>query len=102
MKARQINEASGKAQAIKMLAEAQAEAIERVAAAIQKVGGKEAVSMEIAKEWLKSWSSIAKETNTVIVPRDMGDVSSMVTTALSVFQKINQNQTSNSTPSKDT
>jgi regulator of protease activity HflC (stomatin/prohibitin superfamily) len=98
VKARQINEAIGKAQAIKMLAQAQAEAIELVAAAIQKAGGKDAVAMEIAKEWLKSWSAIAKESNTVIVPRDVGDVSSMVTTAMSVFQKIKEKEQIKTTP----
>jgi regulator of protease activity HflC (stomatin/prohibitin superfamily) len=89
----QINRAKGEAEAILAVARATAEGIELVAASIQKSGGEKAVSLRLAEQYIDAFSNLAKETNTILLPEKTGDIGSMVAQALAVFNKI-QNQTS--------
>jgi regulator of protease activity HflC (stomatin/prohibitin superfamily) len=84
---RQINEAEGQAQAILAVAGATAEGLRRVAEVIQNPGGREAVQLRVAEQWVGEFGNIAKTTNTVIIPAPMGDVSGMIATAMSVLQE---------------
>lgn len=84
---RQINEAEGQAQAILAVAGATAEGLRRVAEVIQNPGGREAVQLRVAEQWVAEFGNIAKTTNTVIIPAPMGDVSGMIATAMSVLQE---------------
>jgi regulator of protease activity HflC (stomatin/prohibitin superfamily) len=84
---RQINEAEGQAQAILAVAGATAEGLRRVAEVIQNPGGREAVQLRVAEQWVGEFGNIAKATNTVIIPAPMGDVSGMIATAMSVLQE---------------
>lgn len=86
---RQINQAEGEASAIKAIAQATAEGIELVAAAIQKDGGIEAVQLRVAENLVEQYGKLAKETNTMILPANFADVGSLVTAAMSV---VKQNQ----------
>ena len=86
-KQRQINEAEGQAQAILAVAGATAEGLRRVAEVIQNPGGREAVQLRVAEQWVGEFGNIAKTTNTVIIPAPMGDVSGMIATAMSVLQE---------------
>lgn len=89
----QINRAKGEAEAILAVARATAEGIELVASSIQKSGGEKAVSLRLAEQYIDAFSNLAKETNTILLPEKTGDIGSMVAQALAVFNKI-QNQTS--------
>lgn len=82
---RQINEAEGQAQAILAVAGATAEGLRRVAETIQDPGGREAVQLRVAEQWVTQFGNIAKATNTVIVPAPVGDVAAMIATAMNVF-----------------
>lgn len=84
---RQINEAEGQAQAILAVAGATAEGLRRVAEVIQNPGGREAVQLRVAEQWVGEFGNIAKTTNTVIIPAPMGDVAGMIATAMSVLQE---------------
>jgi len=84
-KQRQINEAEGQAQAILAVAEATAEGIRRVAETIQGPGGREAVQLRVAEQWVSQFGNLAKSTNTVIVPAQVGDLAGMIATAMNVF-----------------
>lgn len=84
---RQINQAEGEASAIKAIAQATAEGIELVAAAIQKDGGIEAVQLRVAENLVEQYGKLAKETNTMILPANFADVGSLVTAAMSVVKK---------------
>ena len=84
---RQINEAEGQAQAILAVASATAEGLRRVAETIQNPGGREAVQLRVAEQWVAQFGNLAKATNTVIVPAPVGDVAAMIATAMNVFSE---------------
>ena len=44
-----------------------------------------AVSMSVAEKYIAAFSNLAKEGNTVLLPSNTGDVSSMVTQVLKYF-----------------
>lgn len=77
-KEKQINEAEGKAREIQMLAEATAQGIERIAAAIQKPGGQDAVSLRIAEQYVIAFAALAKENNTLILPAELSNIGGAV------------------------
>ena len=81
---------SGEAEAIRVRAKATAEAIARIAEAIRRERGAEAVSLSVAEKYVDAFSKIAKEGNTVLLPTNTGDVGSMVAQALSIFDAINK------------
>ena len=81
-----INQAQGEAAAILAVAEANAQAIEKVGAAIQSTGGMQAVNLKIAEQYVGAFGNIAKQGNTLIVPGNMSDMSTMIASALSIVK----------------
>jgi regulator of protease activity HflC (stomatin/prohibitin superfamily) len=77
-KQKQINEAEGKAREIQMLAEATAQGIERIATAINQPGGKEAVSLRIAEQYVREFGNLAKTNNTMILPAELSNIGGVV------------------------
>merc|ERR1711907_612605 len=51
-------------------------------------GGQHAASLRVAEQWVTSWKEMARSSNTIVVPANAGDASSMVTTALSIFRQV--------------
>ncbi|KJW07623.1 stomatin-like 2 domain protein [Orientia tsutsugamushi str. UT144] len=97
----QVNRAVGEAEAILLVAKATAEGIEQLAQAINNTGGSDAVSLRIAEQYIDALSKIAKETNTVIIPSNINDSSSVVTQALSIFDAIKLSKSKKSTNSEN-
>lgn len=85
-KMRRINEAEGHAQEILKVAEATAEGIRRVAESLSAPGGQDAANLEVAKKYLDQFGKLAKENNTMILPANLADVSSMVATVMSTLE----------------
>jgi regulator of protease activity HflC (stomatin/prohibitin superfamily) len=85
-KQQQINEAEGQAQAILAVATATAEGLRQVAAAVKLEGGREAMQLRIAEDYVEKFGNLAKEANTLIVPANLADVSSMIALATSIFR----------------
>lgn len=84
-----INIAEGEKQAAILQAEATAQSIERIANSIrQHEGGKDAVNLKIAEEYIKQFGKIAKETNTVVIPANMGDLGSVLASGASLLQSL--------------
>ncbi|MFM0135700.1 SPFH domain-containing protein [Caballeronia grimmiae] len=81
-----INQAQGEASAILAVAEANAQAIEKIGAAIQTAGGMEAVNLKVAEQYVGAFANIAKTGNTLIVPGNMSDMSSMIASALAIVK----------------
>lgn len=79
------NEALGEASAILEVAKATALGIREIASSINAPGGKEAVSMRIAEEWISSFSQLAKSTNSMIVPTNVGDMASVTSIVAKAF-----------------
>lgn len=81
-----INKAKGEAEAVLLVAQATAEAIELIAKAIASPGGMEAVNLKVAEQYVGAFGNIAKQGNTLIIPGNMADMSSMIASALKVVQ----------------
>jgi len=77
-KTRQINEAQGKAEEITMLASATAEGLRRISESIIAPGGKEAVNLKIAEQYVKEFGNLAKVNNTMILPSNLADIGGTV------------------------
>ena len=87
-KTKRINEAEGRAQEILMVAEATAEGIRKVGEALAAPGGKDAANLEVAKQYLNEFGKLARENNTMIVPGNLTDLSSMVASAMATFEHV--------------
>ena len=82
-----INNAQGEAAAILAVAEASALAIERVARAIQQPGGEQAVQLKVAEKAVEAYGRVAAEASTtLIVPSHMGEVSSLIASAMAMVK----------------
>ena len=84
-KQRRINEAGGQAQEIELVATATAEGIKKVAESLNLDGGETAANLRVAEKYIAEFGNLAKESNTMIIPANMGDISSMVATVMSVL-----------------
>jgi regulator of protease activity HflC (stomatin/prohibitin superfamily) len=88
----QINMAQGEAAAIISVAEATAEAIRKVAAAIQEPGGQQAVQLKVAERAVDAYGKVAADaTTTLIVPGNMSEVSALIATAMTLIGKTQPN-----------
>jgi regulator of protease activity HflC (stomatin/prohibitin superfamily) len=84
-----INKAQGEAASITAVADATAGAIERVASAIQKPGGEQAVQLKVAEKAVEAYSRVAaNSTTTLVVPSDMGQVSALIASAMKMTQAV--------------
>ena len=85
-KQQQINEAEGEAQAILSVARATAEGLREVAGALTADGGPAAMQLRIAEDYVQQFGNLAKASNTLVVPANLSDVSSMIAVATKVFE----------------
>ena len=86
-KQQQINEAEGEAAAILAVAEATAEGLKKVAEALNAEGGDKAMQLRVAEDYLERFGNLAKAGNTLIVPANLSDISSMIGAATTVFKQ---------------
>jgi regulator of protease activity HflC (stomatin/prohibitin superfamily) len=83
-KLQQINEAEGEAAAILAVATATAEGIRRVAEATRLPGGAEAIQLKVAEQYIAEFGKVINNADTIILPANVADVASMITTAMQV------------------
>ncbi len=86
-KQQQINEAEGQAAAILAVATATAEGIKKVAEATQAPGGQEAIQLRVAEQYIGEFGKVIHNADTIILPSNVADVASMITTAMSVVSQ---------------
>jgi regulator of protease activity HflC (stomatin/prohibitin superfamily) len=86
-KQQQINESEGQAAAILAVATATAEGIKRVAEATQAPGGQEAIQLRVAEQYIAEFGKVISHADTIILPANLSDVASMITTAMSVVSQ---------------
>jgi regulator of protease activity HflC (stomatin/prohibitin superfamily) len=83
----QINEAAGEAEAILAVAIATAEGLRRVAEAVSSPGGREAMQLRVAEDYVQQFGNLARSANTLVVPANLTDVASMIALATKVFEQ---------------
>ncbi|XP_003742120.1 stomatin-like protein 2, mitochondrial [Galendromus occidentalis] len=84
-----INLAVGEAEAIQKKAVAKAEALNVVARSLDQRGSS-AASLSVAEQYVAAFSKLAKESNTIMLPSNSGDMSSMVAQAMGIYQRLNR------------
>lgn len=89
----QVNRAKGEAEAILCVAEATAKGIDVVAKSIAKDGGQDAVSLKVAEQYVDAFSKLAKEGNTVLLPANLENPSSVIAQAVSIYDNIKKKKT---------
>lgn len=88
----QINQAKGEARLIELKLAATAEGIRRVADAIQNSpGGENAVQMQVAQQYIKEFGNLAKESNTVVIPQNLGDLGGLVALGMLIYKQTQAN-----------
>ncbi len=88
----QINKASGEAGAIQLVADATANAVRAVAAAIGTEGGMNAANLKIAERYMDAFQSLAKTGTTLIVPGNLTDVAGIIASAMTVMDRTKAGQ----------
>ena len=81
----QINEAEGEAEAILAVATATAEGLRQVASSLTIEGGDAAMKLRIAEAYVQQFGNIAKEGNTIVVPANLSDLTSMIALATNMI-----------------
>ena len=84
---KRINEAKGKASEIEAIAKATATGIKEIADSMSTPNGKEAVNLRVAEQYLMEFGKMASQSNTMIIPQNMSDISGVIATATSVFKE---------------
>ena len=85
----QVNLASGEAEAILLKATATARGIDAVAGAIAsgQDSAQAAISLSVAEKYVEAFGRLAKEGTAVVVPGNVGDIGSMIASAMAVYGK---------------
>ena len=60
--------------------------MEIISAALSQEEGKNAASLELAKNYIDSFGKIAENSNSIIIPEDLNNVSGFIAKAVSVAQ----------------
>ena len=82
----QINEAQGEAEAILAVATATAAGITQIAGSVSSDGGMDAMRLRIAEQYIAQFGQLAKESNTLVVPANLSDLSSMLALASTIVK----------------
>ncbi len=83
----QINEAQGQAAAILAVATATAEGLRQVAESLRTEGGRDAMQLRIAEQWVEQFGQLAKTGNTFVVPANLSDIGSVIALATGMLRR---------------
>jgi regulator of protease activity HflC (stomatin/prohibitin superfamily) len=86
-KQRQINEAAGQAEAILAVATATAEGLRRVSEVVSAPGGRDAMQLRVAEEYVQQFGNVARSSNTLVIPANVSDIAGMIAMATKVFDQ---------------
>eukprot|EP00062_Callorhinchus_milii_P006521 gi/632947138/ref/XP_007888907.1/ PREDICTED: stomatin-like protein 2, mitochondrial [Callorhinchus milii] len=87
-KAEQINQAAGEASAVIAKANAKAQAIEMLSQVLSQQHGGQAASLTVAEQYVSAFGNMAKQSNTIILPSNTSDITSMVTQAMGIYNSL--------------
>jgi len=83
-----INSATGAAEAVVVAGEARAKSIKAVAEALGTQKGASAASLAVAENYVNAFGNLAKTSNTLLLPANVGDVTGMVSQAMAIYKKL--------------
>jgi regulator of protease activity HflC (stomatin/prohibitin superfamily) len=74
-------EAQGQAEAIRLTAEAQAEALEMIANKLNQAGGEEAARLALARDYVQMYGEMGQKSNTIMFNDRPADVNALLSQA---------------------
>jgi regulator of protease activity HflC (stomatin/prohibitin superfamily) len=83
-----INAADGAAQAVVAAGRARAQSIEMVSESLNRPHGQNAASLAVAEKYVGAFQQLARTNNTLILPANTGDVTSMVAQAMTIYKQL--------------
>ncbi|PFH33766.1 SPFH domain / Band 7 family protein [Besnoitia besnoiti] len=83
-----ILQAEGEAAAVRLRAEAAAASVRKIAETSGVSGGMQALSLQLADNYISAFSKLGKSCNTLVVPANAADIAGMVTQALTIFKSV--------------
>ncbi|KAM0727068.1 Stomatin-like protein 2, mitochondrial [Formica fusca] len=96
----QINKATGQAAAVVAVAEARAKGLQVVANALGATDAKNAAALSIAEQYVNAFDKLAKVNNTLILPSNVGDVSTFVAQAMAIYKQVMPEHNTNNEQTK--
>ncbi|CUM67759.1 uncharacterized protein PRCAT00005464001 [Priceomyces carsonii] len=91
-----INNAKGESESILLKAQATSEGLKKIAHAIKDTPGSDkAISLQVAEDYIKQFGNLAKETNTIILPSNLGDIGNVMASGLSIYNNLNKKSIEN-------
>jgi len=87
-KLEQINNATGEAEAICAKANARAQALKIISDQLENENGRNAASLQIAEQYVHAFGKLARTNNTILLPSNTGDMSSMIASALAIYSNL--------------
>lgn len=88
-----VNDAEGRAMEIKLVSEATANGLREIANAIATTeGGRDAMNLRLAEQYIVEFGKLAKTNNTMIMPTDLANVSGFIKTATTVMESVKTNK----------
>jgi regulator of protease activity HflC (stomatin/prohibitin superfamily) len=82
----QVNRAKGEAQAILEVAQATAAGLQLVGESLRTEGGKQAMELRIAEQYIPQLGRIAQRSNTVVLPANLTDLGGVIAMAKGIFR----------------
>lgn len=86
----QINHANGEAAAMIAVAEARAKGLNIVSKSLLPKEGKNAASLFVAEQYVAAFNKLARTNNTLILPSNVGDITSLVASAMTMYGHISK------------
>lgn len=86
----QINHANGEAAAMIAVAEARAKGLNIVSKSLLPKEGKNAASLFVAEQYVAAFNKLARTNNTLILPSNVGDITSLVASAMTMYGQISK------------
>ncbi|KAL8449938.1 hypothetical protein Emag_003499 [Eimeria magna] len=83
-----ILNAQGQAEGVRQRAAAAAESVRKIAETTSIQGGMQALSLQLAENYVSAFGRLAEKSNTLIVPADAADTARMLGQALGVFRAV--------------
>ena len=83
----QVNRAKGEAEAILEVARATAEGLRLVGESLKSEGGKRAMELRIAEQYLPQFGRIAQKSSTVVLPANLTDIGGVLAMAKGIFKQ---------------
>merc|ERR1712125_292369 len=80
-KVKLVREAEGEALSVELRAQAQAEAIRKVSAELQKPGGMDAAKLALAREYVLMYGEMGKQSNTMLFNDRPADINALLSQA---------------------